>query len=95
MTNLRKLAEGRDCKLRIPETCNRDSSTVVLCHIKRGWCGSLKPPDIVAVWGCSACHDVIDRRVKSTFSESEIDAMILTALCEQLVTYTQERILKW
>ena len=94
--NLRKAAEGRDCKLRLPGICNRDSSTVVLCHIKRGWCGSVKPPDIVAVWGCSACHDVIDRRnTTHGWSEAEVDAMILTALCEQLVTYTQERILKW
>lgn len=93
--NLRKAAEGRDCKLRLPDVCNRDASTVVLCHIKRGWCGSLKPPDIVAVWGCSACHDVIDRRVTNPWSEEKLDSMILLALCEQLVTYTQERILKW
>lgn len=93
--NLRKLAEGRDCKLRLPGVCNRDSSTVVLCHIKRGWCGSLKPPDVVAVWGCSACHDVIDRRVGNPWSEHELDSMILQALCEQLVTYTQERVIRW
>jgi hypothetical protein len=95
MANLRKLAEGRDCKLRLPGICNRDSSTVVLCHLKRGWCGSLKPPDIVGVWGCSACHDVIDRRVKSEFTEEQIDAMILVSLCEQLDTYVRERILRW
>ena len=95
MANLRKLAEGRDCKLRLPGICNRDSSTVVLCHIKRGWCGSVKPPDIVAVWGCSACRDVIDRRVKSEFTEEQIDAMILVSLCEQLDTYVRERILRW
>lgn len=95
MTDLRKLARGMDCKLRIPEVCNRDSTTVVLCHIKRGWCGSLKPPDIVAVWGCHACHDVIDRRTQSTFTEEEIDSMILRALCEQLAMYSKMRIVKW
>jgi len=95
MANLRKLAEGRDCKLRLPGICNRDSSTVVLCHLKRGWCGSLKPPDIVGVWGCSACHDVIDRRVKSEFTEEQIDAMILVSLCEQLDTYVRERVIRW
>lgn len=95
MTNLRKLAEAKDCKIRLPEICNRDSTTVVLCHIKRGWCGSIKPPDVVAVWGCSACHDVIDRRAANPWTEEELDSMILRALCEQLAYYAKEEILKW
>lgn len=95
MTDLRKLARGMDCKLRIPEVCNRDSTTVVLCHIKRGWCGSIKPPDIIGVWGCSSCHDVVDRRTQSTFTEEELDSLILRALCEQLAMYSKLRIVKW
>ena len=93
--NLRKLAQGKDCLLRIPEVCNRDSTTVVLCHIKRGWYGSIKPPDVVAVWGCYACHDAIDRRTQTTFTEEEIDSIILRALCEQLVIYEKTGVLKW
>ena len=95
MTDLRKLAEGKDCLLRIPGVCCRDSTTVVLCHIKCGWCGSLKPPDIVGVWGCWACHDVIDGRQQSDFKPEELDAMVLRALCEQLVIYSKTKVLKW
>jgi hypothetical protein len=95
MTNLRKLAEGNDCKLRLPGVCNGKSETVVLCHIKRGWCGSIKPPDIVAVHGCSDCHDVVDRRRGNPWSEEELDAMILRALCEQLVWYVKQEIVRW
>lgn len=95
MTNLRKLAEGKDCFLRLPDVCNRDSTTVVLCHIKRGWCGSIKPPDIIAVWGCHACHDVIDRRTSNPWTEEELDSMILRALCEQLAFYSKHDIVHW
>lgn len=95
MTDLRKLAAGKDCLLRLPEVCNGNRETVVLCHIKRGWCGSIKPPDIVAVWGCHACHDVIDRRAGNPWTEDELDSMILRALCEQLVIYSKTGVVKW
>lgn len=93
--NLRNHAQTQDCMLRLPNICNRDPSTTVLCHIKRGWYGSLKPPDIVAVWGCSSCHDVVDRRAGNPWSEEELDSMILRALCEQLAYYAKEGIVKW
>jgi uncharacterized CHY-type Zn-finger protein len=95
VTNLRELARGMSCKLRIPGICNGDPKTVVLCHIKRGWCGSMKPPDIVAVWGCHACHDVIDRRRFGPWTEQELDSMILRALCEQLAMYAKTGVVKW
>lgn len=93
--NLRTLARDKDCFLRLPGVCNWKPETVVLCHIKRGWCGSLKPPDIVGVWGCCACHDVIDGRTRSPWTEHELDSMILRALCEQLAFYAKHGIVKW
>lgn len=93
--NLRKLAQGQPCRLRIPGTCNFDPGTTVLAHIKRGWHGSLKPPDIIAVQSCNACHDVIDRRAKSEWTPEQIDGMILRALCEQLAWYVQEDMVHW
>lgn len=95
MTDLRKLARGKDCMLRLPGICNRNSETVVLCHIKRGWCGSMKPPDIIAVWGCHACHDVVDRRAGNPWTEEELDSMILRALCEQLAIYSKTGVVRW
>lgn len=65
--NLRKLARGRDCQVRIPGVCNRDPSTTVLAHIRLpGVSGvGMKVPDLLGAWACSACHDVIDGRVKA------------------------------
>lgn len=97
MTSLRKLARGQPCRLRIPNICapGPQNESVVLCHIKRGWLGSLKPPDIIAVTGCSACHAAIDGRQKVEYTREQMDAMILRALCEQLEYYAARGILKW
>jgi hypothetical protein len=50
--------------IRIPGICNFDPETTVLCHYRlMGLSGiGMKPVDICGAWGCSACHDVVDRR---------------------------------
>ncbi|WP_374290138.1 nuclease domain-containing protein [Paenirhodobacter enshiensis] len=60
---VRDSAQGQSCTLRLP-CCNGDDSTVVLAHLRFfGWAGiSQKPPDFLAVYACSACHDALDRR---------------------------------
>jgi len=96
MTDLRKNARARDCVVRFPGICNRDPETTVLAHLKRGgWCGTVKPPDICAVWCCSSCHDVIDGRVNTDMTREQIDAQLLGALCRQLVIYAQKGTVKW
>lgn len=49
-----------------------------------------KPPDIVAVWACSACHDQLDRRPHEV-----PDGYVLEALCRQLAYYAREGIVRW
>lgn len=64
--NLRKLAKGQNCKIRIPGICSHNPDTVVLCHINdKRLAGSGmggKVPDLLGAHGCSACHDAIDGR---------------------------------
>ena len=62
--NLRKLARGRDCMVRLPGICNFNPETTVLAHYRmHGLSGiAMKSPDIFGAWACSACHDEIDRR---------------------------------
>lgn len=62
---LRESARGRDCQVRIFGVCNRDPETTVLAHVGRGGGMGMKCPDLFATFACSACHDVIDKRVPS------------------------------
>lgn len=63
----RESARGQNCTLRL-DCCNGDETTVVLCHIRKfGWGGmASKPHDFLAVYACSACHDVMDSRDASS-----------------------------
>jgi len=72
--NLRKEACGRDCMIRLPGICNHDPDTTVLAHVRlSGVSGmGMKSPDLLGAWACSACHDVVDRRVKTTIDIGEI-----------------------
>lgn len=64
MTNLRKLAHGRECQVRLAGICNRNEETTVLAHYRAVNISGLgiKAPDLLGAWACSACHDEIDRR---------------------------------
>ena len=75
--NLRKLAKGQPCMIRVPGVCNRNPETTVLAHYRMaGICGTgSKPPDSLGAWSCSACHDAVDGRVKSTWSRCELRLM--------------------
>lgn len=86
--DLTKLARDKPCLLRIPGVCNFNNKTTVLCHIKREWCATIKPPDVCAVWGCHDCHAVIDgRNTHSGYSRADLAGFILTALLRQITWY--------
>lgn len=71
MSKLRESAKGQMCRIRIPQYCNHNPETTVLCHL--GGAGmALKQPDLFAAFGCSACHDVVDGRVNTPFDRETI-----------------------
>ena len=77
--DLRKLAEGQDCKIRLPGICNHDRATTILAHFRMvGISGlGLKSPDLIAAHACSSCHDAADRR---SHTELELDYVRLAHL---------------
>ncbi len=77
MSKLRKEARGRDCQIRVPGFCNFNPETTVLTHYRMaGTCGTgIKPDDVQAAWGCSACHDAIDSRKKTEYTRDELRLM--------------------
>jgi hypothetical protein len=66
MSKITESARGECCAVRLPEVCNHNIETVVCGHYRlSGYCGTgIKPPDWMAAYVCSACHDVIDGRVE-------------------------------
>ena len=82
----REFAKGQDCQLRIYGYCNYDSTTVVLCHIRKGHVAGIgmKPPDLCGVFGCHKCHEVIDGRIKTEYTKVQIEAMMLHGMARTL-----------
>jgi hypothetical protein len=84
--DLRKMAHGQDCYLRLPGHCNGDPAKVVLAHIRRGNIAGVgqKPCDLAAMPMCSSCHDVFDGRSPSPLQRTIIDAEALRGLVQWL-----------
>lgn len=61
---IRNSARGQECQVRMPGVCNRNNETVILAHVGKGSGMGQKCDDIHATYACSACHDVIDDRVR-------------------------------
>lgn len=88
----RNSADGEDCTCQFG-CCNHDPQTTVLAHLRMfGWAGTAqKPPDFLAVFACSACHDVLDKRNRAdewSFEE------LLQAVGETLLRQFQKGIFK-
>jgi len=88
--DLRRMARGQECKVRIIGVCNHNPETTVLAHIRRGGVAGVgqKPPDLVGVWACSSCHDYIDGRAWTNYAEVWPD--VLDAMCRTLAEVSKE-----
>jgi hypothetical protein len=91
VTDLRKLAKGQPCMMRIPGVCNFNPETTVLCHVRMvGMSGmGLKIHDMFGSWGCSACHDYVDGRAGKSGDQSSRRLMLLEGMVR-----TQHELLK-
>lgn len=60
--DLRQLARGKECQVRLVGICNFDTTTTVLAHLRMAGLtgGSQKAPDALGTWACSECHRCID-----------------------------------
>jgi len=81
-TKITKSARGEDCKVRIPGVCNFNAETTVLAHLNGGGAG-MKHNDIHGSYCCSSCHDELDGRIRSDYSQGQLklwhyDGMVRT-----------------
>ena len=71
---LRKSAKGETCTLQIVGVCNHNPETTVLAHLPDESKGmGRKSDDWISAYSCSACHDMIDGRVKRIIPELELE----------------------
>ena len=88
MSKIRKSARGEDCTARIPGVCNFDPETTILAHISGVRYGSgkgKKVSDLISLYACSACHDVIDRRTKTDHDRDFVEKCMLEGHLETLM----------
>ena len=89
-TTIRKSARGQDCMFQIPNICNHNPETTVLCHLpNRSYGMSQKGHDFIAAYGCSSCHDEIDRRTRYMTMEHR-KAFMYDALVEALNVFYEQ-----
>jgi hypothetical protein len=93
MRKIRDSAKGEECTLMIAPYCNHNPETVVLCHLPSLEKGlARKGSDHWAVYGCSACHDILDQRNPRAIREigwSEVVQCMFRAL-----ERTQQRLIE-
>jgi len=95
--NLRKLANGKECQVRIPNVCNFDSSTTVLAHLRMaGVTGiGLKSADILGAWACDCCHAAIDRRTHKDLDRDYVRACFYDGMARTIDQLTKLGVVKW
>lgn len=77
--NLREEARGRDCQIRVPNVCNGDPDTVVLCHLPGAGMGN-KHNDLHGAWGCSSCHAVVDGAQNSDYPKELLKLWLIEGM---------------
>jgi hypothetical protein len=82
--------------VRLPGVCNHNSETVVLCHYRlAGVSGmSMKSPDIIGAWACSACHDAIDRRDHTDLERDFVRLAHLDGMVRTIAQLVKEGLVK-
>lgn len=67
MSALTDLARDKPCMIRLPGICSGIDAETVPCHLPlMDFHGvALKASDIFVAWGCRACHDFVDARVRN------------------------------
>ena len=86
-------ARGQDCTVRVPGCCNFNPETVVFAHLPGGGMGAKSLP-IHGAYCCSSCHDVVDGRVQTEFTDTEIQLWFLHAVIRTQILMINDGTLK-
>jgi hypothetical protein len=95
MVDLRKLAKGQPCMIRVPIVCCGNLETTVGCHVRlTGISGAgYKADDLFIAFGCFACHAVVDGQQKSEYDYATRRLMLLEGMLRTQVWLMEQGIL--
>lgn len=93
MSKLTKASRGKTCTVRIPGYCNFNPETTVSAHVsgvRFGHGTGKKVSDALTADTCSACHDVLDGRVRSQFNKDQLKLMHAEGVMETILRRIEE-----
>jgi hypothetical protein len=95
--DLRKLAKGMECQIRIPGVCNGNAETSVLAHLRMaGITGTgQKAPDPLGAWSCSDCHTIVDSNGGKVFDRDYVRLCLFEGIARTQAELIKRGILKW
>lgn len=85
MNKITQSARNQPCTVRLPFICNHDDSTTVFAHIngvRHGHGMGIKTN--FGAYACSSCHDALDGRVKTGYTQEYIKLAHLEGVIETL-----------
>jgi hypothetical protein len=94
---LRKEAKDKPCLIRVPGVCCGDPARVCLCHVRlSGVSGiGLKSSDLLAAFGCDACHKVVDGQVLSEWDYPTRRLMLLEGMVRTQAYLIEAEMVHW
>ncbi len=88
-----KSARGQQCQIRLPGSCNHNPETVVLAHLSGAGMGA-KHLNIHAAYICSGCHDAVDGRTKTEWTQDQLKRWHLEGVIRTQIIMVKEGVLK-
>jgi hypothetical protein len=79
--------------VRIPGYCNFDESTTVLAHLNGAGFG-LKRSDLHGAFACHECHNLLDGRVQSHYTQDELKLMHYDGMVRTQEYWLKEGLIK-
>lgn len=97
MSKITESARGKRCQVQIPGVCNGNTETVVWAHANSLQFGKgigMKTHDLLGAYACQCCHDVYDRRIKTTHERAFIESCFMEGHMKSLRILIDEGLVK-
>ncbi|MCK5132668.1 MAG: DUF1364 family protein [Candidatus Sabulitectum sp.] len=86
-------AKDQICQIRLPGSCNGNPETTILAHL--GGAGmAMKHLNIHGAYACSGCHDAVDFRAKTEWTQDQLKRWHLEGVIRTQIIMVKEGVLE-